>query len=167
MGMRKTVRLLSTVGPAERLGRAIVTLPPPVQHTLAQVADREDLPLVAGSWHDHASGCLVANALRCLALGGGGTIDEVRARGDEDGVDRTLDLRMLDAFPQLSSRDMNLLIVAWDEAAAQAAAGTDVQLRALLRAGLAWAGVGPAAPPPGGDGDDAAVDAVACRVPTG
>ncbi|MBW3604141.1 MAG: hypothetical protein KY460_04355 [Actinobacteria bacterium] len=163
--MRKTVRLLSAVGPVERLGRSIVTLPPPVQQTLAQVADREDLPLVAGSWHDDGSGCLVANALACLALARGGS-DRVGVRGDDDRVDRTLDLRMLDAFPQLSSRDMNLLIVAWDEAAAQAAARTDVALRALLRAGLAWAGVGPAAPPPGGDGDDAAVDAVAYGVPT-
>lgn len=165
--MRKTVRLLSTVGPAERLGRAIVTLPPQVQHTLAQVADRDDLPLVAGSWHDDASGCLVANALRCLALGGGATTDHAGVGGEDERVERTLDLRMLDAFPQLSSRDMNHLIVAWDEAAAQAAAETDVELRALLRAGLTWAGVGPAAPSPGGDGDDAAVDAVACRVPTG
>lgn len=147
VAMRKTVRLFSAVGPAERLGRAIATLPSDVQHTLLEVADRDDLPLISGSWQGDDSGCLVANAVACIG-------------GDADPAVRTLDLRMLDAFPELSSRDMNLLIVAWDEAAAQAAAEGDGELRSLLRTGLAWAGVGPAAPPPGGGGDDAAAHGV-------
>jgi hypothetical protein len=155
--MRKTVRLFSAVGPAERLGRAIVDLPPSVQRTLADVADRSDLPLVAGSWRDDDAGCLVANAVACLA-----TPAEDVDSGDTDGStpQRTLDLRMLDAFPQMSSRDLNLLICAWDEAAAQAGATDDDDLRALLRSGLAWAAVvggNVAAPPPGGIGDGADV----------
>jgi len=155
--MRKTVRLFSAVGPAERLGRAIVDLPPGVQRTLADVADRTDLSLVAGSWRDDDAGCLVANAVACVATPASG------AHGDDaDGPapERTLDLRMLDAFPQMSSRDLNLLICAWDEAAAQADASTDDDLRALLRGGLAWAGVARrdvAAPSPGGIGDGADV----------
>lgn len=178
--MRKTVRLLSAVGPTERLGRTIASLPPGVRATLATVAARADLPLVAGSWHGDDSGCLVANAVACAAAG------EV----DED--DRTLDLRMLDAFPEMSSRDLNLLIVAWDEAAAQAAVADDGGLRALLRAALRWAGVtdelgdgraAPAstagtvvtadvvvaghrdAPPPGGFGDGATVEPVGAGRP--
>lgn len=145
--MRKTVRLFSAIGPAERLGRAVATLPPPVQRTLVEVARREDLPLVAGSWTGDDSGCLVANAVACL-----GTAGQGRGGHDPSAGDRTLDLRMLDAFPELSSRDLNMLIVAWDESAAQAAATTDTQLRALLWSGLAWAGLDSAAPPPGGDG---------------
>jgi hypothetical protein len=161
--MRKTVRLLSAVGPTERLGRAIATLPPGVRRTLAAVAARDDLPLVAGSWHGDDSGCLVANAVACAA-------------GEVDEAQRTLDLRMLDAFPELSSRDLNLLIVAWDEAAAQDGATDDADLRRLLRAALRWAGVAAdaegmtataaddaglrrghgAAPPPEGIGDGAA-----------
>lgn len=153
--MRKAVRLFSALGPAERLGRVIATLPAGVQRTLAEVAARDDLALTAGSWHDDASGCLVANAVVCA----GGTA--VAQPGvPADGI-RTLDLRMLDAFPQLSSRDMNLLIVAWDEAAAQEAATADRQLRALLHAGLTWAGVQTTASPPGGNGDDAAVGVLA------
>lgn len=127
--MRKTVRLFSAVGPTERLGRAIASLPPGVRATLRTVAGRGDLPLVAGSWHGDDSGCLVANAVACAAV------------DDVDDSERTLDLRMLDAFPEMSSRDLNLLIVAWDEAAAQAAAEGDGDLRALLRAALCWAGV--------------------------
>lgn len=155
--MRKTVRLFSAVGPAERLGRAIVDLPSSVQRTLADVVDRTDLPLVAGSWRDDDAGCLVANALACLAAPA-----DLADSGDPDGStpERTLDLRMLDAFPQMSSRDLNLLICAWDEAAAQAGATTDDELRVLLRSGLAWAGVAGvnvAAPPPGGIGDGADV----------
>lgn len=150
--MRKTVRLLSAVGPAERLGRAITVLPPAVQRTLTDVADRSDLSLVAGSWRDDGAGCLVANAVELSR----------RANGDED---RTLDLRMLDAFPQMSSRDLNLLICAWDETAAQAAATTDDDLRTLLRSGLAWAGVDMAAPPPGGIGDGADLVAAAAGDP--
>ncbi len=147
--MRKTVRLFSAIGPAERLGRAIATLPAPVQRTLIEVAGREDLPLVAGSWTGDDSGCLVANAVACIGAAAGG--DGPGSDGGSD-AERTLDLRMLDAFPQLSSRDLNLLIVAWDESAAQAAATTDAQLRALLWSGLAWAGLDSAAPPD----DDAA-----------
>jgi hypothetical protein len=150
--MRKTVRLFSAIGPAERLGRAIVALPPPVQRTLVDVADRTDLPLVAGSWREAGGGCLVANAVACVAVSDphGGTADDVAADRE-----RTLDLRMLDAFPQMSSRDLNLLICAWDEAAAQVAATRDDELRTLLRTGLAWAGVEMAASPPGGGGGDA------------
>jgi hypothetical protein len=155
--MRKTVRLFSAVGPAERLGRAIVGLPPGVRRTLADVADRTDLPLVAGSWRDDDAGCLVANAVACVTTAADG------APGDEvDGStpERTLDLRMLDAFPQMSSRDLNLLICAWDEAAMQADATSGDDLRVLLRSGLAWAGVAGrdvAAPPPGGVGGGADV----------
>lgn len=153
--MRKTVRLFSAVGPAERLGRAIVDLPSEVQRTLVDVSDRTDLRLVAGSWRDDDAGCLVANAVACVA-----TPTDGEHRGDADGPtsERTLDLRMLDAFPQMSSRDLNLLICAWDEAAAQSDATTDDDLRALLRSGLAWVGIAPrhaAAPPPGGIGDGA------------
>lgn len=124
--MRKTVRVFAAVGPGERLGRAIAAVPRPVQRTLSEVAARHDLPLASGSWEDSDGGCLVANAVMCV-----GSTDE----------ERTLDLLMLDAFPEMSSRDLNMLIVAWDEAAAQADATDDVELRALLRQGLAWAGV--------------------------
>jgi hypothetical protein len=130
--MRKTVRVFAAVGPAERLGRTIAAMPGPVQRTLAEVALRTDLPLVSGSWEDGSGGCLVANAVACV--------------GDA-GDRRTLDLRMLDAFPQMSSRDLNTLIVAWDEAAAQARATDEAALRALLRQGLARAGVPLVAPP--------------------
>jgi hypothetical protein len=118
--------VFAAVGPAERLGRAISAMPGAVQQTLAEVALRTDLPLASGSWEDDSGGCLVANAVACIG----------------DGDDRrTLDLRMLDAFPQMSSRDLNTLIVAWDEAAAQAGATNEAALRALLHQGLAWAGV--------------------------
>lgn len=140
VSMRKTVRLFSALGPTERLGRAIASLPSPVQRTLQEVARRRDLPLAAGSWRGDDGGCLVANAVACVGV----TDDQ-----------KTLDPRMLDAFPQMSSRDLNLLIVAWDEAAAQAAASADDDLRALLWSGLAWAGVDVTAPPPGGLGDGA------------
>lgn len=156
--MRKTVRLFSAVGPAERLGRAIVDLPPDVQRTLVEVADRTDLSLVAGSWRDDDAGCLVANAVACVEPHDVGADHEAVAG-------RTLDLRMLDAFPQMSSRDLNLLICAWDEAAAQADATSDGDLRALLRGGLAWAGLPSghhaAVPPPGGIGDGTDVMATA------
>ncbi|HSK95877.1 MAG TPA: hypothetical protein VK891_04590, partial [Euzebyales bacterium] len=115
--MRRTVRLFAAVGPVERLGRAIADMPTSVQRTLAQVACRTDLSLASGSWQDDSGGCLVANAVACVG----------------DPTDRrTLDLRMLDAFPQMSSRDLNHLIVAWDEAAAQADVVDDVGLRVLL-----------------------------------
>jgi hypothetical protein len=140
--MRRTVRLFAAVGPAERLGRAIAAMPAAVQRTLAEVARRTDMRLASDSWQDDGGGCLVANAVACV--------------GDPNDR-RTLDLRMLDAFPQMSSRDLNALIVAWDEAAAQADVVDDQGLRTLLHQGLAWAGV--AVPARTGltpsDGDDA------------
>jgi len=128
--MRRTVRVFAAVGPAERLGTAIASLPAPVRRTLAQVAHRTDLRLVAGSWEDGGGGCLVANAVACVGL----------THDPRTPDPRTLDLRMLDAFPQMSSRDLNTLIVAWDEATAQARATDDPAMRELLRSGLAWAG---------------------------
>lgn len=145
--MRKAVRVFAAVGPTERLGTAIASMPAPVRRTLAEVATRTDLRLAAGSWEDDGGGCLVANAVACV-----GTPD------DRDGQQPdTLDLRMLDAFPQMSSRDLNTLIVAWDEATAQADATDDRAMRELLRKGLAWAGEPPShamtpAPPRGGAG---------------
>ena len=65
--MRKTVRLFSEIGPEERLAAAISELPGSAQQALSEVADREDLPLVAGSWADDDAGCLVANVVRALA----------------------------------------------------------------------------------------------------
>jgi hypothetical protein len=140
--MRRTVRLFAAVGPADRLGRAIAAMPGPVQRTLAEVACRTDLQLASGSWQEDGGGCLVTNAVACV--------------GDPNDR-RTLDLRMLDAFPQMSSRDLNHLIVAWDEAAAQADVVDDVGLRVLLHRGLAWAGVAVPAGTglPRSDGDDA------------
>jgi len=146
--MRRTVRVVSATAPEERLGRAVAQLPPSAQRALAEVAAREDLPLVAGSWEDGAGGCLVANVLRTSASA---------AVAD----DRTLDLRVLDLLPELSSRDLNTLIVAWDEAAEQEldrwgrtrraavldASAIDLVLRRLLRAALARAGVPSGADP--------------------
>ena len=126
--MRKTVRLFSEVGPEERLSRAISTLPRSAQVALLNVADREDLPLVAGTWSHDAGGCLVANVVRT-------------ASDHSDDRDRTLDLRVLDLFPEVSSRDLNHLIVAWDEAAMQEGRNGDAALRRLLRGALARAGV--------------------------
>jgi hypothetical protein len=136
--MRKTNRLFSQVGPEERVAQAISSLPPAARMALAEVADREDLPLVAGSWAEEDAGCLVANVVR---LAGDGT-------GEEE---RTLDLRVLDLFPEMSSRDLNLLIVAWDEAALQEGKDNDAALRRLLRGALARAGV---EPPSGGSGPE-------------
>lgn len=124
--MRRTVRIFATVGPVERLGTAIAAMPGPVQRTLAEVAGRTELRLVSGSWHDDAGGCLVANAIACV--------------GDPEDP-RTLDLQMLEAFPQMSSRDLNSLIVAWDEATVQAGVADDAGMRDLLRRGLTLAGV--------------------------
>ncbi|WP_370323869.1 hypothetical protein [Euzebya sp.] len=130
--MRKTVRLHATVGPEARLASAIADLPPAAQRALAEIADREDLPLVAGSWEDGPGGCLVANVVRAYAV--------------DDGSDaRTVDLRVLELLPELSSRDLNHLIVAWDEAAAQEGKGSDPALRRLLRGALVRAGVPPTA----------------------
>lgn len=128
--MRRTVRLFSEQGPEQRLAAAIAGLPASAQRALVDVAGREDLPLVAGSWSEDGSGCLVANV---VALRGG--VD-----GAEAG-DTTLDLRILDLFPELSSRDLNQLIVAWDTAAEQDGAADDVALRRLLRGALVRAGV--------------------------
>lgn len=126
--MRKTARLFSQIGPEERLAQAIAGLPPSARRALSDVADREDLPLVAGSWATDDAGCLVANVVRLAGA---------NAAAD----DRTLDLRVLDLFPQMSSRDLNRLIVAWDEAALQEGREGDPALRRLLRGALARAGV--------------------------
>ena len=135
--MRKTNRLFSQIGPEERVGQAISALPPAAQRALAEVADREDLPLVAGSWAEQDAGCLVANV--------------VRLAGDRSSDQETLDIRVLDLFPEMSSRDLNLLIVAWDEAALQEGKDNDAALRRLLRGALARAGVGSAS---GGNGSE-------------
>lgn len=126
--MRKHTRLFSQVGPEQRLADAITQLPSSAARALTDVADREDLPLVAGSWNDDSAGCLVANVVRLA----GDTADE---------SDLTLDVRILDIYPELSSRDLNRLIVAWDEAALQEGRDNDPALRRLLRGALARAGV--------------------------
>ena len=128
--MRKTVRLFSEVGPEERLAAAVQTLPPAAQRALADVAQREDLPLVAGSWSTDDGGCLVANVVTTMA--------SVEQPSD---TEQTLDIRVLRLFPELSSRDLNRLIVAWDEAALQEGRNGDGALRRLLRGALARAGV--------------------------
>ena len=121
-----------SIAPAERLARAIAPLPIAARDALARVAERTDLPLAAGSWQDGAAGCLVANVL---------------ADQEAGSAETTLDLRILDAFPELSSRELNRLIVAWDEAAAESGASGDAELRALLRAALDRAATAPAARP--------------------
>lgn len=126
--VRKTRRLFSQVGPEERLAAAISELPPAAKRALSDVADRSDLPLIAGSWDSDDAGCLVANVVRAAAVG-------------TAADDRTLDLRVLDLFPEMSSRDLNRLIVAWDEAALQEGRNSDPALRRLLRGALARAGV--------------------------
>lgn len=128
--MRKTVRLHATVGPEERLAGAIGGLPRGAQRALVQIADREDLPLVAGSWEADQGGCLVANVVRALD-------------GDVTPERQTFDLRVLDLLPELSSKDLNDLIVAWDEAGAQEGRSGDPALRRLLRGALVKAGVPP------------------------
>lgn len=125
--MRRVVRVSSGIGAEQRVGEAIAQLPPAARRALAQVADAEDLPLVAGSWEDGAGGCLVANVLRLSATA--------------PATAATLDVRMLEAFPELSSRDLNRLIVAWDEAAMQEGRSGDPALRRILRGALARAGV--------------------------
>lgn len=124
--MRRTVR--RDPAPEVRLGRAIAALPPSARSALAVVADRDDLPLVAGSWEQDAGGCLVANVVRSLA------VDPLQASAEQ-----TLDLRVLALLPELSSRDLNRLVVAWDEAAAAQGRADDPALRRLLRGGLAVA----------------------------
>lgn len=135
--MRRTVRVVSSLAPEERLGRAIAALPPSARRALADVADREDLPLVAGVWGGDDGGCLVANVVRTAGV-------------DADAADLTLDLRILELFPEMSSRDLNGLIVAWDEAAAQEGRFGDGALRRLLRGALARAERGPVATGPAG-----------------
>ena len=126
--MRKSVRLFSEVGPEERLGAAISRLPASAQRALLDVADREDLPLVAGSWTTDHGGCLVANVVAAVGR-------------PDDSLHATLDLRVLELFPDLSSVELNRLIVAWDEAAMQEGRGGDPALRRLLRGALARANV--------------------------
>lgn len=130
--MGKRVRPYTTISAEERLGRVVDGLPQPAQRALAVVAAREDLPLVAGTWNDGEAGCLVANVVATIAA-------------DADpGEHRTLDVRILELIPELSSRDFNRLVVAWDEAALADGGSTDAELRRLLRGALAWAGVGAA-----------------------
>jgi len=149
--MRRVVRVFSEVGPEQRVGEAIAQLPPAARRALAQVADAEDLPLVAGSWEDGAGGCLVANVLRLSAGEASGNQIAVAGRPGAS-LAATLDVRMLEAFPELSSRDLNRLIVAWDEAAMQEGRSGDPALRRLLRGALARAG----APASGASGSAAA-----------
>ena len=126
--MRRTTRRLSQIGPEDRVADAITHLPPSARRALAEVADREDLPLVAGSWAEAGGGCLVANVVSVAGL-------------DGQAQDLTLDIRVLELFPEMSSRDLNRLIVAWDEAALQEGRSGDAALRRLLRGALARAGV--------------------------
>lgn len=140
--MRKTVRLFSEQAPQDRLAEAIASLPRSMQLALADVAGHTDLPLVAGSWQDSGSGCLVANVVALNAA----------APEAGDDADTTLDLRILELLPELSSRDLNHLIVAWDTAAEQDGAVGDAELRGLLRGALARAGVPAGVGPRGGAG---------------
>ena len=126
--MRRSARRLTQIGPEERLAGAVSELPRGAQRALADVADREDLPLVAGLWNSEGGGCLVANVVRASGAAA-------------DAEDTTLDLRVLELFPEMSSRDLNHLIVAWDEAALQEGRDNDAALRRLLRGALARAGV--------------------------
>lgn len=126
--MRRTARRLTQIGPEERVAEAIGQLPRSAQRALADVAEREDIPLVAGVWGDDDGGCLVANVVRAAGV-------------DDAAADTTLDIRVLELFPEMSSRDLNRLIVAWDEAALQEGRSGDPALRRLLRGALARAGV--------------------------
>ena len=144
--MRATVRRFSQVAPEEQLAGAIRALPASAQRALRDVADREDLPLVAGDWGGDGGGCLVANV--------------VQAFGEADQRNLTLDLRVLELFPELSSRDLNHLIVAWDEAAAAEGRNGDPALRRLLRGALARALGTPPADTLQVPADDPALDAL-------
>ncbi len=121
-------RFTTQTTPQERLGRAVATLPTAARAALRTVADRDDLPLVAGTWQEGDGGCLVANVLAAHAS---------ESPSDADG--ETLDVRVLRLFPELSSRDLNRLIVAWDEAA-DACGASQSNLRDLLHGALAGAG---------------------------
>jgi hypothetical protein len=114
-----------------RLARTVGRLPEPARTALRMVADRVDLPLVSGSWRDGAGGCLVANVVTALSTG-------------SDPEPATLDVRVLQLIPELSSRDLNRLIVAWDEAAAALGCRADADLRNLLREALGYRGGGDA-----------------------
>lgn len=120
--MRRAFRPQVSVPPAQRLAQAIEPLPTAARGALADVADRADLPLVAGQWQGPGGGCLVANVL---------------VAAEVNDVADTLDVAVLERFPELSSRDLNRLIVAWDEAAGEAGAVDDADLRSLLHAALA------------------------------
>lgn len=124
--MRRSVRAFAGTDPRERLARTVTRLPIEARAALADVAERTDLPLIAGTWTDGPSGCLVANVV--VASG-------VAASSDA----ATLDLQVLDAIPELSSRDLNRLIVAWDESAAALRRTDDAGLRQLLRDALSAA----------------------------
>lgn len=126
--MGRRLRPDTVLSAEERLSRAITTLPRPAQEALTVVAAREDLPLVAGVWGDGVAGCLVANVVAAFAV--------ESATAEEE---RTLDLRVLELLPELSSRDLNRLVVAWDEAALADGGQTDRDLRRLLRGALALA----------------------------
>lgn len=123
VGMRP--RPQTSIAPVDRLAGALATLPERARAALADVAARTDLPLTAGSWSEDGAGCLVANV--------------VAAHGAAAGAS-SLDVRLLELFPELSSRDLNRLIVAWDEAAAEADAEADGDLRSLLANALAAVG---------------------------
>lgn len=129
--MRKSTRIRAQLGAEERLVQAIASVPAPVQRALAQVAAREDLLLVSGHWTNDDGGCLVANV--------------VRAHAGQRADAATFDLQILELIPEMSSRDLNRLVVAWDEAALQLGTRSDAALRRLLRAALLRAGVAPVA----------------------
>ncbi|HVM00478.1 MAG TPA: hypothetical protein VM324_14385 [Egibacteraceae bacterium] len=121
------MRAHSSVNARDRLARAIAQLPPPAREALGAVAERQDLPLVAGVWTGSAGGCLVANVVATLDTPG--------------AAEQTLDLRVLELIPELGSRDLNRLIVAWDEAALHEGRSDDAALRRLLRVALDRAGM--------------------------
>lgn len=138
--MRRSVRAHSRLDARTRLGRAVGHLPPAAQEALVTVAEREDLPLMAGAWTSDVGGCLVANVVATLGPEQAGTGHQ------------TLDLRVLELIPELGSRDLNRLIVAWDDAALQERRVDDAALRRLLRDALDRAGLataGRTAPSPG------------------
>lgn len=140
MSIRRTVRAHSALNGRERLARAVGQLPPAAQQALASVAERSDLPLVAGAWNRGGGGCLVANVVGALGARAG---TEAQTTEAETLEAQTLDLRVLELIPELSSRDLNRLIVAWDDAALQEPRDDDAALRELLRDALHRAGVDP------------------------
>lgn len=130
--MRETVQLFGESGPQERLGAMIAQLPVPAQQALQEVAGREDLPLIAGSWQIDDGGCLLANIVRIAC--------------PDAHQPPALTPRPAGPLPipRAVQPDLNRLIVAWDEAAAHIHAHReegDAALRRLLRGALACAGV--------------------------